>query len=177
MKLVGTFLMQLLSPSMIVSQYKDLITRFATLENPSQNLFEMKTQEIVTEFTEILAKFEEERTNLEKDESDSLHEFNVLSEELETNLNKGLMVEKDRDQMRSLALKEQENAVASLEVARLKQDNDKEHLTDLHASCAKKSVDLENQLGTAVYLQSEASRINSATLSAVAVRVAREPIK
>merc|ERR1719443_1615866 len=108
--------MQLLSPSMIGSQYKDLITRFATLENPSQNLFEMKTQEIVAEFTEILAKFEEERTNLEKDESDSLHEFNVLSEELETNLNKGLMVEKDRDQMRSLALKEQENAVASLEV-------------------------------------------------------------
>lgn len=110
---------------------------------PEANAYEFQSSGIVDMLEKLLAKFIDERTSLEKDETASLQQFQMLMQDLKhqiSNAQEGL--EKDRVD-KTKVLKFKADSEGELTETTSVRDEDKKYLEDTKAECAQKATDFE----------------------------------
>jgi len=203
----------------------------ATYTAPEANAYEFQSSGIVDMLMDLLRKFGDERTALEKEEANSRNAFEMLMGDMTSqidNSQRGL----DKDRLdKAKALKNKAGAEGDLEDTTTSRDDDQKYLDDMTATCAQKAKDFEArqqlraeeieaiekaieiisskavsgnakkhlptliqqqgpalaqlrttmsnpaQYQVALYLQDRAKALNSKILSALAVRVEKDPFK
>jgi len=112
-------------------------------EAPEANAYEFQSQGIVDMLMDLLRKFKDERTALEKEEMNSRAAYEMLMSDLtfavET-AEEGL--EKDK-QDKAIAEKNKASAEGDLEDTITSRDDDQKYLDDTSATCAQKAKDFE----------------------------------
>jgi len=139
------------SLDLIPQEAKRAITAFIqqrsseTLAAPEANAYEFQSQGIIDMMQGLLDKFIEERTTLEKEESESVHAFKMLSQDLNNNIEHA---EADRDEaagIKAKKLQAKADAEGSLEDTITTRDDDAKYLEDLVATCEQKAADFEQR--------------------------------
>jgi len=108
---------------------------------PEANAYEFQAGGIVAMLEKLLDKFIAERTLLEKEESDSKHAFEMLIQDLTTQISHGTA---DRDQKADTKSKKQQakaDAEGDLSDTTSTRDADQKYLDDLVATCETKASD------------------------------------
>merc|ERR1719421_1656996 len=110
---------------------------------PEANAYEFQSGGILDMLEKLLREFIDERTNLEKEETASQQNYEMLMSDLDSeiaNANAGL--EKDRVD-KAKALKAKADAEGELKETTLARDEDQKFLDDTMATCAQKAKDFE----------------------------------
>jgi prefoldin subunit 5 len=197
---------------------------------PEANAYEFQSSGIVDMLAKLQSKFEDERTNLEKEETNARQAFEMLSQDLKASLEMATAARTEKSESKAKALQNSADAKGDMQDATTTRDEDSKYLSDLTATCEQKSSAFEerqqlraeeitavekaieilssgavsgasdkhlpafvqgqssfaqlrsdlqnpNQQRLAAYLKSQASRINSRILSALAMRVESDPFK
>jgi len=108
---------------------------------PEANGYENQSGGIVQMLEKLLDKFIAERTTLEKEESNSKHAFELLIQDLTTQISEG---EADRDSKSATKAKKQQakaDAEGDLGDTTSTRDADQKYLDDLVATCETKATD------------------------------------
>jgi len=201
------------------------------VEQPEANAYEFNSQGIVDMLAKLQSKFEDERTELEKEETNARQAFEMLSQDLKAQLEMATAARTEKSESKAKALENSADAKGDLQDATTTRDEDSKYLADLTSTCEAKSSafserqqlraeEIEavekaieilssgavsgasekhlpqfiqvkssslaqlrsdsqnpNQMAVAAYLKSQASRINSRVLSALALRVEADPFK
>merc|ERR1719271_2371359 len=103
---------------------------------PESNAYEFQSQGVVDMLEKLHDKFEDERTDLEKEESNSRHAYEMLMQDLTAQIETAT---EDRDSKAQLKASKLQSA------AEAKGDSDTEYLDKLVATCSQKSSDCENR--------------------------------
>jgi prefoldin subunit 5 len=201
-----------------------------TEDQPAANAYEFQSSGIVDMLTKLESKFEDERTDLEKEETNARQAFEVLSQDLDAALGMATAARTEKSESKAKALQNSADAKGDLQDTTTTRDEDKKYLADLTATCESKSTDFAarqqlraeeieavekaieilssgavsgasekhlpalvqvkssfvqlrsvsqnpNQQRVEAFLKSQASKIGSRVLSALAVRVASDPFK
>jgi len=110
---------------------------------PEANAYEFQSSGIVDMLEKLLDKFIDERTSLEKEETASLQQFQMLMSDLEHQISvaqEGL--EKDRTD-KTKVLKFKADSEGELTETTSVRDEDTKYLEDTKAECAQKATDFE----------------------------------
>jgi len=200
-------------------------------ESPEANAYEFQSSGIVDMLTKLASKFEDERTDLEKEETSARQAFEMLQQDLKAALEMATAARTEKSEAKAKALQNSADAKGDKQETTATRDEDKKYLADLTATCEQKSSDhasrqqlraeeieavekaIEilssgavsgasekhlpqllqtkssslaqlrtdsqnpNQMRVAAFLKTQASRINSRVLSALATRVEADPFK
>jgi len=122
-------------------------TAFANgdMEAPEANAYEFQSSGVVEMLSKLQDKFTAERTNLEKEEANAHHAYELLMQDLNAQITQG---EKDRDakaEAKAKALEAKADAVGSLKDTAATRAEDSKYLGDLTATCEQKATDFENR--------------------------------
>merc|ERR1719215_1408971 len=196
---------------------------------PEASGYEFQSHGIIDMLEKLLDKFINERTNLEKEEMNTKHAFEMLVQDLTAQVDQATADRDLKSENKAKKLQAKATAEGDLTDTVTTQDADQKYLTDLTATCEQKASDFESrqqlraeelvaiekaieiissevvagnaetylpsfvenkkrsfaqlraesqresQARVAHYLQSQASKLNSRVLSALAVRVSDDP--
>jgi chromosome segregation ATPase len=110
---------------------------------PEANAYEFQSSGIVDMLEDLLRKFTDERTTLEKEETSSRQNFEMLMSDLDSQIaNSQAGLEKDRVD-KAKALKDKASAEGELVDTTATRDEDQKFLDDTSAECAQKASDFE----------------------------------
>merc|ERR1719174_2221868 len=111
---------------------------------PEANAYEFQSSGIVDMLADLLRKFTDERTSLEKEETNSRQQFEMLMSDLDSQIaNAQAGLEKDRTD-KAKALKSKAAAEGDLADTTTTRDEDQKYLDDVTAECAQKKSDFES---------------------------------
>jgi cell division septum initiation protein DivIVA len=112
---------------------------------PEANAYEFQSSGIVDMLADLLRKFTDERTTLEKEETSALQAFEMLMSDLDSQIaNAQAGMEKDRTD-KAKALKDKASAEGELGDTTATRDEDQKFLDDTTAECAQKASDFESR--------------------------------
>jgi len=112
---------------------------------PEANAYEFQSQGIVDMLQKLLDKFIDERTQLEKDESNSRHAFEMLKSDLEAQIDNSQTSRDEKAETKSKKLQAKADAEGQLADTTSTRDDDMKYLEDLTATCESKASAFEQR--------------------------------
>jgi chromosome segregation ATPase len=112
---------------------------------PEANAYEFQAQGIVDMLTKLAGKFEDERTDLEKEETNARHAFEMLSQDLKAQIDQATNARTEKSEAKAKALQGAADAKGDLQDTTSTRDDDSKYLADLTATCEQKSSDFANR--------------------------------
>merc|ERR1719482_368020 len=106
---------------------------------PEANAYEFQAQGIVDMLTKLGAKFEDERTELEKEEMNARHAFEMLSQDLKAQIDQATQARTEKAEAKAKAPQAAADAKGDLQDTTSTRDDDSKYLSDLTATCEQKS--------------------------------------
>jgi hypothetical protein len=116
------------------------------VEAPESAAYESRSGGIIKMLEEMLDKFIAQRTELEKTEMDSVHAYEMLMQDLTTQIEQGTKDKDEQSEAKAKALQNEANASGSLEDVTGTRDADSTYLTDLVADCEEKAGSYEDRM-------------------------------
>merc|ERR1712159_141697 len=149
-KQAAAALTQVSSSNIIPAESKKVIDAFLAQDPDDENLavaapeanaYEFQAQGIVDMLTKLAAKFEDERTDLEKEETNARHAFEMLSQDLKAQIGQATTARTEKSEAKAKALQAAADAKGDLQDTTTTRDDDSKYLADLTATCEQKSSD------------------------------------
>merc|ERR1719164_255541 len=149
-KQAAAALTQVSSSSIIPAESKRVIDAFLAQDPDDENLavaapeanaYEFQAQGIVDMLTKLAGKFEDERTDLEKEETNARHAFEMLSQDLKAQIGQATSARTEKSEAKAKALQSSADAKGDLQDTTTTRDDDSKYLADLTATCEQKSSD------------------------------------
>merc|ERR1712072_838936 len=147
-KQAAASLMQISASSIIPAESKRVIDTFLAQDPDDENLaaaapeanaYEFQAQGIVDMLTKLAGKFEDERTDLEKEETNARHAFEMLSQDLKAQIGQATSARTEKSEAKAKALQSAADAKGDLQDTTTTRDDDSKYLADLTATCTQKS--------------------------------------
>merc|ERR1719359_1312542 len=146
-KQTAAVLTQVSSSNIVPAESKRIIDAFLAQdpdENlavaaPESNAYEFQAQGIVDMLTKLGGKFEDERTELEKEETNARHAFEMLSQDLKAQIDQATQARTEKAEAKAKALQAAADAKGDLQDTTTPRDDDSKYLSDLTATCEQKS--------------------------------------
>merc|ERR1719191_2304871 len=145
---------------------------------PEVNAYEFQSQGVVDMLDKLQGKFEDERTDLEKEEANSRHAYEMLIQDLGAQIDAATADRESKGQEKASKLQKAAEEKGELSDTTSTRDSDQTYLDDLSTQCVQKSNDFEARQGLRtdeLAAIDKASEINSRVLSALAVKVEEDP--
>jgi len=112
---------------------------------PEANAYEFQSQGIIDMLQKLLDEFIAERTTAEKEESDSVHAFEMLSQDLNNNIAQATAARDEKAALKAKKLQAKADAEGDLNDTTTTRDDDIKYLEDLTANCEQKAADFEQR--------------------------------
>merc|ERR1719262_1926677 len=112
---------------------------------PEANAYEFQSQNIINMLQKLLDEFIDERTTLEKQESDAVHAFKMLMQDLTNNIDHGTAAREEKAALKAKKLQAKADAEGDLTDTTSTRDDDLKYVTDLTAECEQKAADFESR--------------------------------
>jgi len=114
-------------------------------EAPEANAYEFQSNGVIEMLAKLLDKFTSERTQLEKEEMNAKHAFDMLMQDLNSQI---AQAEKDRDskaESKAKNLQAKADASGNLKDTTATRNEDSKYLADLTATCEQKASDFQSR--------------------------------
>jgi len=153
-KQAAAALTQVSASSIIPAESKKIIDSFLAQDPDDENLavaapeanaYEFQAQGIVDMLTKLAGKFEDERTDLEKEETNARHAFEMLSQDLKAQIGQATSARTEKSEAKAKALQAAADAKGDLQDTTSTRDDDSKYLADLTSTCEQKSSDFANR--------------------------------
>jgi len=153
-KQAAASLMQISASNIIPAESKRVIDAFLAQDPDDENLavaapeanaYEFQAQGIVDMLTKLAGKFEDERTDLEKEETNARHAFEMLSQDLKAQIGQATSARTEKSEAKAKALQSSADAKGDLQDTTTTRDDDSKYLADLTATCEQKSSDFASR--------------------------------
>jgi len=153
-KQAAASLMQISASNIIPAESKKVIDAFLAQDPDDENLavaapeanaYEFQAQGIVDMLTKLAGKFEDERTDLEKEETNARHAFEMLSQDLKAQIGQATSARTEKSEAKAKALQSSADAKGDLQDTTTTRDDDSKYLADLTATCEQKSSDFASR--------------------------------
>merc|ERR1719161_2249584 len=147
-KQAAASLMQISASNIIPAESKKVIDAFLAQDPDDENLavaapeanaYEFRAQGIVDMLTKLAGKFEDERTDLEKAETNAKTAHEMLAMDLQNQIDNGKKARTEKSGAKSKALQSSAEAKGDLQDTTSTREDDKKYLADLTATCEQKS--------------------------------------
>merc|ERR1719217_1296750 len=112
---------------------------------PEANAYEFQSKAIVDMLSKLLGKFDDERTNLEQEETNAVHSFNMLKADLANQLAAANEARTQNAEAKAKALQGAADSKGALQDTVTTRDDDEKYTADLTATCEQKSTDFANR--------------------------------
>merc|ERR1719380_179348 len=112
---------------------------------PQANAYEFQSQGIVDMLEKLKDKFEDERTDLEKEESNARHAYEMLIQDLTAQIETATEDREAKAQEKASKLQKAAEDKGDLADTTATRDADQTYLDDLVAECTQKSSDFESR--------------------------------
>jgi len=112
---------------------------------PEANAYEFQSQGVVDMLEKLLDEFIAERTTLEKTESESVHAFELLSQDLTNSIEHATQQRTEKAALKAKKLQARADAEGDLQDTTTTRDDDVKYLEDLVATCEQKATDFESR--------------------------------
>merc|ERR1719161_1723872 len=106
---------------------------------PEANAYEFESQGIVDMLVKLSAKFEDERTELEKEEVAARHAFEMLTMDLKSQIDQATNGRTEKAEAKAKSQQAAADAKGDLQDTTTTRDDDSKYLSDLSAECSQKS--------------------------------------
>merc|ERR1719421_2778917 len=131
--------------SAFLSQGDELGQDPMAVSAPQANAYEFQSQGVVDILEKLHDKFEDERTDLEKEESNSRHAYEMLMQDLTAQIETATEDRESKAQLKASKLQSAAEEKGDLGDTTATRDSDTEYLGKLVATCSQKSSDFENR--------------------------------
>merc|ERR1719197_2373048 len=146
-------LLQLKTLDLIPQAAKDTIDAFLqqdpeeslALSAPEANAYENQSGGVIEMLDKLLDKFIEERTQLEKEEMNAKHAYNMVKQDLEASIEQATQDRDEKSEFKAETIQAKADATGDLQDTTTTRDADTAYLEDLTATCAQKSSDFESR--------------------------------
>merc|ERR1719364_127046 len=112
---------------------------------PEANAYEFQSQGIIDMLQKLLDKFIDERTALEKEESNSRHAYEMLKQDLEAQIEQATKQRDEKADTKAKKLQAKADAEGQLQDTTSTMEDDKKYLEDLTATCEQKASDFSER--------------------------------
>jgi len=112
---------------------------------PEANSYEGQSSGIVEMLDKLLDKFIEERTQLEKEEMNSKHAYDMLLQDLKSQIAQSSSDRDEKAEFKAETMQAKADAEGDVEDTTSTRDADIKYLADLTATCSQKSSDFDNR--------------------------------
>jgi len=112
---------------------------------PDANAYESSSGKIVEMLEKLQDKFVEERTTLEKEEMNSKHAFQMLTQDLTSQIGQATGDRTEKSEAKSKALQSKADAEGDLTDTSTILADDQKYLGDFEATCGQKASDFEDR--------------------------------
>merc|ERR1719230_939102 len=112
---------------------------------PEANAYEFQSQGIIDMMEKLLDKFQDERNTLEKEETNSRHAFEMLMQDLKSQIESATQQREEKSAVKAKKLQAAADAKGDLEDTTTTRDEDMKYLADLTATCEQKASDFESR--------------------------------
>jgi len=113
------------------------------VQAPEANAYEFQSGGVVDMLEKLLDKFIQERTVLEKEESDSKHAYELLKQDLESSVDQAEKDVASKSRSKAKRLEQKSAAEGDLSDTTTQRDEDQKYMTDAVAECEQKATDFE----------------------------------
>jgi len=145
-------LLQVKSMDMIPATAKKAINvflqqdpEFLDQSPPEANAYEGASSGIVEMLSKLLDKFVEERTQLEKEEMNGKHAYDMLLQDLKAQISQASSDRDEKAEFKAETMQAKADAESDVEDTTSTRDADMKYLEDLTATCAQKASDFDNR--------------------------------
>jgi len=146
-------LMQLKGLKLIPDEAKKAIDAFLqqdpeeglAVSAPEANSYEFQSGGVVEMLEKLLDKFIEERTTLEKEEMNSKHAYDMLMQDLKSQIAQSTGDRDEKSEFKAQTLQDKADAKGDLEDTTSTKEADEVYLKDLVATCEQKASDFESR--------------------------------
>merc|ERR1719248_177985 len=112
---------------------------------PEANAYEFQSQGIIDMLQKLLDKFVDERTTLEKEETNGRHAYDMLMQDLTAQVEQATAARDDKAELKAKKLQAKADAEGDLQDTITTRDDDQKYLEDLTATCEQKASDFESR--------------------------------
>merc|ERR1719265_392125 len=112
---------------------------------PEANAYEFQSQGVIDMLEKLHDKFEDERTDLEKEESNARHAFEMLAQDLTAQIETATEDREAKAREKASKLQQAAEEKGDLADTTATRDADQVYLDDLVATCSQKSSDFESR--------------------------------
>jgi len=112
---------------------------------PEANAYEFQSSKIVDMLEKLLDKFVEERTTLQKEETNSKHSHDLLMQDLAAQIASSTQDIEEKTLAKASALQRKADATGDLNDTSSSKKLDESYLSDLTGTCSQKGSDFENR--------------------------------
>jgi len=112
---------------------------------PEANAYEFQSGGVIEMLEKLLDKFIAERTNLEKEEMNSKHAYDMLMQDLKAQIAQATQDRDEKSEFKAATLQSKADAKGDLEDTISTRDADQKYLDDLTATCEQKAADFESR--------------------------------
>jgi len=131
--------------SAFLSQGDELGEDLMALSAPQANAYEFQSSGIVDMLEKLKDKFEDERTDLEKEESNARHAYEMLVQDLTAQISTATDDRESKAGTKASKLQKAAEEKGDLADTTATRDSDQVYLDDLVATCSQKSSDFESR--------------------------------
>jgi len=118
---------------------------FLSRRAPEANAYEFQSGGVVEMLEKLLDKFVEEKRDLEKEEMNAQHSFEMIKQDLTDNVENATAEAADRSALKSKREQAAANAQGDIVVTTKVLDEDTKYLNDMNAECRQKGTDFESR--------------------------------
>ena len=139
---------------LIPAEAKRIIDTFFMQEDPAAGLdvsapdaagYEFQSHGVIEMLEKLHDKFIDERTSLEKQESNSKHAHGMLQQDLKAQIDQATTDHASKSELKAKTLQAKADATGDLTDTTATRDQDKKYLTELTSTCQMKASDFESR--------------------------------
>jgi cell division septum initiation protein DivIVA len=112
---------------------------------PDAHGYEFQSGGVIEMLEKLADKFEDERSALEKAESNAAHAYDMLQQDLTAQIEQNTQARTEKSAAKAKKLQAASNAKGDLGDTTATRDDDQKYLSDLTATCEQKASDFENR--------------------------------
>merc|ERR1719313_2928029 len=128
-----------------LSRNQDEEAALLQVSAPEANAYEFQSQGIIDMLQKLLDEFVAELTTAEKEESDSVHAYQMLTQDLNNNIEQTTAARDENAALKAKKLQAKADAEGSLTDTTTTRDDDVKYLEDMTAECEQKAADFESR--------------------------------
>jgi len=131
--------------AVFLQQDPDAAAEGLEVSAPEAYGYEFQSKGVIDMLEKLLDKFIAERTTLEKTETKTQQEFEMLMQDLESSTAQAKQDREEKAELKAKALQAKADAEGDLTDTTTTRDADQQYLTDLVATCEQKATDFESR--------------------------------